>query len=244
MNGEPVRMNASHNQEFDEPLLIRVGSETHVLPMDPLNSEEGRSTLGKCQSRLQRIYSEPQFELSSLEIRGYENGCLNSEFDMLGGTHEIEDLMNDRDLFKGLDLGELTGSVAQPDDHDLQHINDFVKESTMEHTKSIGAMLFEDEELALANLEHARPRKMNKSMSMVNLVQDLDLAANVSRPPLPPTHLNPFHAQPVRDTKQQPTLRRINTYANALPSFEETDECSMGQMRSQHSSEGEILQTL
>lgn len=244
MNGEPVRMNASHNQEFDEPLLIRVGSETHVLPMDPLNSEEGRSTLGKCQSRLQRIYSEPQFELSSLETRGYENGYLNSEFDMLGGTHEIEDLMNDRDLFKGLDLGELTGSVAQPDDHDLQHINDFVKESTMEHTKSIGAMLFEDEELALANLEHARPRKMNKSMSMVNLVQDLDLAANVSRPPLPPTHLNPFHAQPVRDTKQQPTLRRINTYANALPSFEETDECSMGQMRSQHSSEEDLMKQL
>lgn len=156
----------------EEPLLIRVGSETHVLPK--ASRPASNQVLGK-RSGLQRIQSEPQFSVAARE---------SSDFLTLPGVGDINDLMDDRDLFRGLELPDLgavadggTGDVAA--DMELQSLSDFMQGGPLggtstEHKPSNGdahltGLLFEDEELALANLEFERPRKMSKSVSMSQL---------------------------------------------------------------------------
>ncbi|KAL4448899.1 hypothetical protein ABPG77_007616 [Micractinium sp. CCAP 211/92] len=90
-----------------QPLMVRVGSETHLIPHQQQQQHaaaNGRggapkglpqsSSLGK---RMNRIQSEPNFAFK----------------DELGGGSELPDLMNDRDLFKAFDLTvEETGAVG------------------------------------------------------------------------------------------------------------------------------------
>lgn len=232
--------NVAASNTYDEPLLIRVGSETHVLPNG--DQDFGVGTLGKRSSRIQRIQSDPQFNMtiteskpSLPELKHYAGANLEP-----GSSHEIDDLMNDREIFKGLDLGELTGSTAEMDDHDLSRINEFVNEAGAACGNDDLAGLFEDEEIALANMEQARPRKLNRSVSMVNLAcQDIMDAVNVStKPPLPPNQKS--NTTDASATNSY-SFRRVNTFTCPLSSFEETDEINIGYMKSQHSSEGLFL---
>lgn len=168
-------------ESYDEPLLIRVGSETHVLPNEDYNEA---SALGKRPSRLQRIQSEPQFNVDPRQ-----SGQPISESDLMfpGGVDTIEEMMYEKDLFKGgLDLGDLAGPEHHGLDHELHHINDFVNDSRREPgLQSLSDLMFTDDEIILASLDQARPRKLNKSVSMVNLAcQDVTEASNVAtRPP-------------------------------------------------------------
>lgn len=42
----------------------------------------------------------------------------------------------------------------------------------------------------------------------------------------------------------QPSLRRINTFTSPLPAFHETEEYFSGQIKSQHSSEEDLMKQL
>lgn len=175
--------NPGSGSVLEEPLLIRVGSETHFLPTTnhsaaaPSSSGGGGGgvqTLGK-RSGMQRIQSEPQFSVASRE-----NDLLVSIPGAMN-TGDIHDLMNDRDLFRGLDLGYFGshsgGGGDDAVDLELQALSDFMQtEGGGVHraggvkVEDDGQLIFEDEELALANLAfEGRPRKMSKSMSMSQL---------------------------------------------------------------------------
>ena len=203
--------NNSHGH-YEEPLLIRVGSETHVLPH--AGPSPAHQTLGK-RTGLQRIQSEPQFSLNnrqnsgeyptaaaaiaaaggSIGAGGHHNASTGAHDGNLfgqmagggGGTAgtigDIHDLMNDKDLFRGLDLAELAGTPGLGGAPGSSSgagldLNSFALDFM--HTEGerlagdgggggLAGLLFEeDEELALANLEF-RPRKIPKSMSMNHL---------------------------------------------------------------------------
>ena len=102
-----------------QPLLVRVGSETHLIPHQAGGARGGGgagaaagfggsaapSALGK---RMTRIQSEPSFaRLEAAPAGG------------AGGVPELGDLMNDRDLFRAFDLpgqgGGLGGGALAPD---------------------------------------------------------------------------------------------------------------------------------
>lgn len=216
-----------HFNQYEEPLLIRVGSETHVLPNS--GPSPAHQILGK-RTGLQRIQSEPQFARQNSGDYATAGGNISAgdtavgAQDMLnhmpganenaGSIGDIHDLMNDKDLFKGLDLAELAGSSGlggAPGNSsgggggggglDLNSFGlDFMN---TEGERGIGAddcndgnhgghghgglagLLFEeDEELALANLE-LRPRKISKSASLTHL-SELAEDENAALPPMPP----------------------------------------------------------
>lgn len=223
--------NHSSNSFEQNELLIRVGSETHLLPPSNVGFDSGSNTnLMKKHSGLKRATSEPQF-IHFLE-----------ETAVPGTMEEINDLMSDTSVFKGVDLGLLTGSAGQPEDHDLLHIHDFVSKSGVDMHDSMS--LFEDEELALTSLDHQpKPRKLNKSISMQNLsCLDVSSAAAVSsgttKPPLLP------HGGTLQQSGGlKPGLRRINTYTSSLPSLDE-EHTSCGLAKSHNSSDEDLIKQL
>ena len=195
-SGTSMFHNSSHI--IEEPLLIRVGSETHVLPSSYQAAAAGSQILGK-RTGLQRIHSEPQLPISTRNFSGqtahemmqqqkHHHGH-NSHHVPGANLSDIHDLMNDKDLFDGLDLAEMAGtpgigagpigssSVAGLDLHSFEM--DFMTANVGGSggggggggggDDGLSGLLFEDEELALANLEFSRPRKIPKSMSMSQL---------------------------------------------------------------------------
>jgi AP2 domain len=240
----------NHQQysQFEEPLLIRVGSETHVLPHS--GPSPAHQILGK-RTGLQRIQSEPQFHrqasgdynaaaaaaiaaaggniggggasnitglgadgngahhhdmLSHMHGTGGISGG-NGVGENAGSIDDIHDLMNDKDLFKGLDLAELAGTSGlggAPGSSsgggldlnsfalDFMHtegerggMGDGEGGGHGGHGGLAGLLFEEDEELALANLEF-RPRKIPKSMSMTHL-SELAGEGEEALPPMPIT---------------------------------------------------------
>lgn len=212
-----------HFNQYEEPLLIRVGSETHVLPHS--GPSPAHQILGK-RTGLQRIQSEPQFNRQSsgdyataaAAIAAPDDPAVGAQ-DMLnhmpganenaGSIGDIHDLMNDKDLFRGLDLAELAGSSGlggAPGSSsgggglDLTsfaldfmntegerglgtgHCNDG-NHGGHGHGNLAGLLFEEDEEVALANLEF-RPRKVPKSMSMTHL-SELAEDGDEALPPMP-----------------------------------------------------------
>ncbi len=222
--------NHSSNSFEQNELLIRVGSETHLVPPAYTVLDSNSNTnLVKKHSGLKRATSEPQFALFAEDTA------------RPGTMEEINDLMCDTSVFKGIDLGILTGSAAEPEDHDLLHIHDFVSKSGVSMHDSLS--LFDDEELALSSLDHQpKPRKLNKSISLQNLsCLDVSGAAAVSsgstKPPLLPQGL------PQQPATLKPGLRRINTYTSSLPSLEE-EHTSCGLARSHNSSDEDLIKQL
>ncbi len=211
--------NTNHLNQYEEPLLIRVGSETHVLPHS--GPSPAHQILGK-RTGLQRIQSEPQFNRQNSgdytnaaatiaaaggSIGGNGVGDTGGAQDILshmpganaGSIGDIHDLMNDKDLFRGLDLAELAGTSglggapgsSSGGGLDLNSFAlDFMSSEGERgmggdgdggHGGLAGLLFEEDEELALANLEF-RPRKIPKSMSMTHLSE---LAAEGEEPLAP-----------------------------------------------------------
>lgn len=234
----------------EEPLLIRVGSETHVLPHH--GPVPGTQTLGK-RTGLQRIQSEPQFMGGHRENPGADSDLLTVPGANAGDIH---DLMNDKDLFRGLDLADLAamaggtprgcapgGSSGQGLDLNAFAMDFMSGEAERDGGGGAFAGLFEDEELALANLEFSRPRKIPKSMSMSQLsalggaeeeaalpslqsLQDAALrpgADPLGKPPLPSRPSGQAPAEQTLGALGQP-IRRIHTFTASLPSFEEGEE--------------------
>ncbi|WPT16737.1 APETALA2-like protein 4 [Picochlorum sp. SENEW3] len=240
----PVGMIPNQQQgSFDEPLLIRVGSESHILAPDHhMNAGSSTDLVTKRHSGMKRVTSEPQF--SHVPFNGEPLG----QMAVPGTYEEIHDFMHEKDIFGGVDLGELTGSLGQPEDHDLQHIHDFVTTSGVDmHGGSSELMFEDDEEMALTNLEqNARPRKLNKSISMQNLsCVDISDASNVTtanKPPLPGTMVGRMATLQTTDRNlpPKPVLRRINTYTSALPSLEEEYNLA----RSHNSSDEDLVKKL
>ncbi len=196
---------SNHLSQYEEPLLIRVGSETHVLPHS--GPSPATQILGK-RTGLQRIHSEPQFNRQasgdyanaaaaiaaaggSIGGGAGDNGGAQDLLSNLPGANagssigDIHDLMNDKDLFRGLDLADLAGTsglggapgCSSGGGLDLNSFAlDFMSTEADRggdggphgHGSLAGLLFEEDEELALANLEF-RPRKIPKSMSMTHL---------------------------------------------------------------------------
>ena len=241
--------NGNHGMQ-EEPLLIRVGSETHFIPPSDQKLNAGSSTnLTRRHSGIKRVTSEPQFA-------HHADFASDNDYCAIPGTHDqINDLMTDTDLFKGVDLGELTGSVGQPEDHELLHIHDFVTTSEARFNDSSN-YLFEDEEIALVNLEQSRPRKLSKSISMQDLSRMDELSASNSRlsnastsmkPPLPlPNGMNQNFQSGALNMLggSKPGLRRINTFTSSLPSLEEEATPAMGMARSHNSSDEDLVKKL
>ena len=222
--------NHSSNSFEHSELLIRVGSETHLIPPSYTALDSSSNTnLVKKHSGLKRATSEPQF------------AYIPEDTARPGTMEEINDLMSDTSVFKGVDLGLLTGSAGQPEDQDLLHIHDFVSKSGVGIHDSLG--LFDDEELALSSLDHQpKPRKLSKSISMQNLsCLDVSSAAAVSsvasKPPLLP------HGLPQQPGSLKPGLRRVNTYTSSLPSLEE-EHTSCGMAKSHNSSDEDLIKQL
>lgn len=240
----PMGMIPNQQGSFDEPLLIRVGSESHILAPDHhthMNAGSSTDLVTKRHSGMKRVTSEPQF--SHVPFNNEPVGHM-----AIPGTYEeIQDLMLDKDVFGGVDLGELTGSLGQPEDHDLQHIHDFVTTSGVDMHGGASDLLFEDEELALTNLEQtARPRKLNKSISMQNLscidISDASNVTTANKPPLPGSMVGRMATLQTTDRNlpPKPVLRRINTFTSALPSLEEEYNLS----KSHNSSDEDLVKKL
>lgn len=229
----PLGMIPNHStNSFDQnELLIRVGSETHLVPPSNLALDCGSNTnLVRKHSGLKRATSEPQF------AHFPENVHADA-----GTLEDLNELMSDTSVFKGIDLGLLTGSAGEPEDHDLLHIHDFVSNTEMTFNQP---SLFEDEEIALRCLDYQpKPRKLNKSISMQNLsCLDVAGAANsfASRPPLPGLKSSDG-AQAAGNLK--PGLRRINTFTSSLPSLDE-EHSTCGLSRSHNSSDEDLIKQL
>lgn len=251
-----------------QPLLVRVGSETHLIPATQARRRGsppapggagGASTLGK--RGMHRIQSEPHLHAAG---RGGE------PLSPLDST-DVADLMNDRDLFKGLDFGPGMHDDAMmgPLDLDSAGVLDFVRNSAgagspppleaggrgsgMFKSRSANnlllgsaAHLYADEAEALAGLEFAvqRPRKMSKSASVGNLSS----LGGGGAAPLQPSGRPPLHPG-VKDAPEEHRvgvlgrpMRRVNTFTSSLPTFEEGEE--KPHMGNGHSSEEDLLNRL
>jgi hypothetical protein len=217
----------------DEPFLISVGSETHVL--HPSAATANSQTLGK-RTGMQRIKSEPFFSVAR-----------DPELVSVPGIGDVHDLINDRDLFRSAYLGELNPqhgmnmNMNMGGDDASDGLNsfgmDFMHADDKVGGDGLSGLLFEDEELALANLEFIRPRKMSKSMSMSQLSSlvyseaDSKTHNQLGKPPRPPQNgssqvpiLQGQHGSPDRLGPLGQPIRRTNTFTSILPSFEEGEE--------------------
>ena len=239
-----------HDQE---ELMIRVGSETHLVPPSssalPIHNDP---CVHLRSSHLQSQYQQPpRLPAAGMKRATSEPYIASLDFgDPLDG---IEDLINDADMLygKGVDLSLLTGSVGHPEgmDHDLMHIQNFVETTGTTSNPQPSHIVFqEDEEIALNGLEYQpKPRKLSKSVSMQNLacedVSDAAAASNNSQntsfhPGSGRFNPNPLSCLPGKPPCMPPKtsgskgddnlssrrgLRRINTFTCSLPSLEELD---------------------
>jgi hypothetical protein len=253
----PNLSNSSFHDQ--EELMVRVGSETHLiapisnsLPLHndpcvqhrnhrPREAVHGVPTLG-----MKRANSEPYIQPTHII----------NELDPLEG---IDDLINDADVFKGVDLGLLTGSVGEPEDQGLIQIQDFV----IDHQDPY--IFNHNYGTAVSNIDcQPKPRKLSKSVSMQNLAcEDVSAAASNCGAPKMKIHQSdggssgkPPCMPPIVPGKcsdnlsigalgggaSTGSLRRVNTFTCSLPFLEESDTQQTPNFRnSNHNSSDEDL---
>lgn len=262
-----------HLNQYEEPLLIRVGSETHVLPHS--GPSPAHQILGK-RTGLQRIQSEPQFSrqnsgdyataAAAIAAAGGSVSAGDAAVgaqDMLnhmpganenaGSIGDIHDLMNDKDLFRGLDLADLAGisglggapgSSSGGGGLDLSSFAlDFMNSEGERgmgdgndnagshgghgHGGLAGLLFEEDEELALANLEF-RPRKIPKSMSMTHL-SELAGEGEEALPPMPGAVPGAAHGRGGKpDLSGRPPLPPKHASGNTPPPLASNSATELG----------------
>ncbi|KAG7671337.1 hypothetical protein KSW81_003475 [Nannochloris sp. 'desiccata'] len=170
-----------------------------------------------------------------------------------GSIGDIHDLMNDKDLFRGLDLADLAGvsglggapgSSSGGGGLDLSSFAlDFMNSEGERgmgdgndnagshgghgHGGLAGLLFEEDEELALANLEF-RPRKIPKSMSMTHL-SELAGEGEEALPPMPGAVPGAAHGRGRKpDLSGRPPLPPKHASGNTPPPLASNSATELG----------------
>lgn len=206
----------------DNNLLIRVGSESHLIPghqqtIRKQSPPASGGTLGK--RSLQRIRSEPYIPVAAAPIDsplfvGNNNDVLNELM------HDTNDLfrLDEHDMLK-LDMAELNAIDAE-----TSSVLDFINNN--KSTPDVDGLPDLDDEL-LAALEFTRPKKMSKSMSMSDLA---GVGMAPPKPPLAPKGVGSSssssedangHASHDKVGPLGQPIKRTNTFTASLQSLDE-----------------------
>lgn len=184
-----VSTSSFHDQE---DLIIRVGSETHLVPPSsnalPMHNDP---CVGHGRGNNRHFQPVARLPAAGMK-RATSEPYIASLHDFTDPLEGIDDLMNDADVLGGgVDLGLLSagfgtagmGSMVQNamDTQDMLNIQSFVNDQASKQNQHQSSHLVFDEaeEVALSGLEfQPKPRKLSKSVSMTNLAcEDVSAAA-------------------------------------------------------------------